>query len=36
VSGGEPPIDALLGRIRELSGEAEFLDDFSMVELVFR
>jgi sigma-B regulation protein RsbU (phosphoserine phosphatase) len=36
VSGGEPPIDALLGRIRELSGEAEFLDDFSMLELVFR
>ena len=36
VTGGEPPIDALLGQIRELSGEAEFHDDFSMLELVFR
>ena len=29
------PIDALLGRIRELSGRPDFQDDFSMLELVF-
>ncbi|MFM7135458.1 MAG: SpoIIE family protein phosphatase [Planctomycetota bacterium] len=36
VQGGGPPIDALLGRIRDLSGQADFHDDFSMLELVFR
>jgi sigma-B regulation protein RsbU (phosphoserine phosphatase) len=35
VAGPEPPMDALLGRIRELSGRDDFHDDFSMVELVF-
>jgi sigma-B regulation protein RsbU (phosphoserine phosphatase) len=33
--GPEPPMEALLGRIRQLSGRADFHDDFSMVELVF-
>jgi len=36
VTGGQPPIEALLGRIRAVSGQAEFHDDFSMVELLFR
>jgi phosphoserine phosphatase RsbU/P len=35
VAGREPPMDALLGRIRELSGRDDFHDDFSMLELVF-
>jgi len=29
------PLDGLLGQIRELSGRADFHDDFSMVELAF-
>jgi sigma-B regulation protein RsbU (phosphoserine phosphatase) len=29
------PLDGLLGRIRDLSGRADFHDDFSMVELAF-
>jgi sigma-B regulation protein RsbU (phosphoserine phosphatase) len=35
--GNQPasPLDCLLGRIRDLSGRADFHDDFSMVELAF-
>jgi sigma-B regulation protein RsbU (phosphoserine phosphatase) len=36
ATGVGSPIDALLGRIRELSGQPDFQDDFSMLELVFR
>ena len=36
ATGDGSPIDALLDRIRELSGQADFQDDFSMLELVFR
>lgn len=36
AAGDASPIDSLLGRIRELSGQADFHDDFSMLELVFR
>jgi sigma-B regulation protein RsbU (phosphoserine phosphatase) len=36
ATGAGSPIDALLGRIRELSGQPDFQDDFSMLELVFR
>jgi sigma-B regulation protein RsbU (phosphoserine phosphatase) len=35
ATGPEPPMEALLGRIRELSGRDDFHDDFSMLELVF-
>jgi sigma-B regulation protein RsbU (phosphoserine phosphatase) len=35
ATGAGSPIDALLGRIRELSGRPDFQDDFSMLELVF-
>lgn len=31
----QPQMDALLGRIREVSGREDFHDDFSMMELVF-
>jgi len=31
----EPRMDALLGRIREVSGRDDFHDDFSMMEVVF-
>jgi sigma-B regulation protein RsbU (phosphoserine phosphatase) len=34
-AGAEGRMDALLGRIRELSGRDDFQDDFSMIELVF-
>ena len=36
TTGAGSPIDALLGRIRELAGQPDFQDDFSMLELVFR
>jgi sigma-B regulation protein RsbU (phosphoserine phosphatase) len=36
ATGAGSPIDALLGRIRELAGQPDFQDDFSMLELVFR